>query len=113
MARNNEYNVIDISRSSSGPKKYLCNNCNRSLFLRDKETQEYVCINCNIIYHPNNQIVKKANKFEVPEGSDPTVDKSPPIAMLDDVNRDVSSTLRLDCSSPQSNAESRAYLRHR
>jgi hypothetical protein len=37
--------------------------------------------------------VKKANRFEVPQGSDPNVDKSPPIVMMDDVNKDVSSTL--------------------
>jgi hypothetical protein len=36
--------------------------------------------------------VKKANRFEVPDGSDPTVDKSPPIVMMDDVNKEVFST---------------------
>jgi hypothetical protein len=36
--------------------------------------------------------VKKANRFEVPDGSDPNVDKSPPIVMMDDVNKNVSST---------------------
>jgi hypothetical protein len=44
-------------------------------------------------YYPNNQLVKKANKFEVPSGSDPNVDKSPPIIMMDDINKGVSSTL--------------------
>jgi hypothetical protein len=92
---NNDYNVIDISGkdSSSQPKKYFCNYCRRSLFLRDKDTQEYLCSLCNIIYYPNNQLVKKGNKFDTPSGSDPNVDKSPPIVMMDDVNKDVSSTL--------------------
>jgi hypothetical protein len=90
---NNGYNVIDISGKDSSPKKYFCNHCRRSLFLRDKDTQEYICTFCNIIYYPNNQLVKKANRFEVPEGSDPTVDRSPPIAMIDDVNKELSSTL--------------------
>jgi ribosomal protein S27AE len=71
MAYNNGYNVIDISKDSFRPKKYFCNHCNRSLFLKDKDTQEYVCTNCNIVYYPNNQLVKKTNRFEVPDGSDP------------------------------------------
>ena len=92
MSNNNEYNVIDISGKDSSPKKYYCNHCRRSLFLRDKETQEYLCSFCNIIYYPNNQLVKKANRFEVPDGSDPNVDKSPPIVMTDNVNEGLSST---------------------
>jgi hypothetical protein len=72
----NQYNIVDISKDSTGPKKYFCNNCHRSLFLTDKDTQEYLCTFCNIIYYPNNQLVKKANGFEVPDGSDPNVDKS-------------------------------------
>ena len=94
MSSNNEYNVVDISGKDSSPKKYYCNHCRRSLFLRDKETQEFICTFCNIIYYPNNQLVKKANRFEVPSGSDPNVDKSPPIVMLDYANKDVSSTLQ-------------------
>jgi hypothetical protein len=94
MSYNNEYNVIDISGkdSSSKPKKYFCNYCNRSLFLRDKDTQEYICTFCTIIYYPNNELVKKANRFEVPDGSDPNQSRIPPIAMIDDVNKNVSST---------------------
>jgi hypothetical protein len=92
MSNNNEYNVVDISKDSSSPKKYFCNYCNRSLFLRDKDTQEYLCTNCTITYYPNNQLVKKANRLEVPDGSDPNQDRVPPIAMIDDVNKEVSST---------------------
>ena len=94
MSNNNEYNIIDISgKDSSNLRNIICNHCRRSLFLRDKDTQEYICSFCNIIYYPNNQLVKKANRFEVPQGSDPTVDKSPPIVMMDDVNKEVSSTM--------------------
>lgn len=89
---NNDYNVIDISGKNASTQKYFCNYCRRSLFLRDKETQEYICTFCNIIYYPNNQLVKKANRFEVPDGSDPNVDKSPPIVMIDDPNKELSST---------------------
>jgi hypothetical protein len=92
MSYNNEYNVIDISGKDSSPKKYFCNHCKRSLFLRDKDTQEYLCCFCNTVYYPNNELVKKANKFEIPSGSDPNMDRSPPIVMMDDVNKDVSST---------------------
>jgi len=82
MAYNNDYNVIDISGRDSSPKKYYCNHCRRSLFLRDKDTQEYICSFCTIIYYPNNQLVKKANRFEVPDGSDPNQNRVPPIAMI-------------------------------
>lgn len=93
MSYNNEYNVIDISgKDSSERKKYFCYYCRRSLFLRDKDTQEFICTFCNIIYYPNNQLVKKANRFEVPDGSDPNENRVPPIAIIDDV-KDVSSTL--------------------
>ena len=89
MAYNNsEYNVIDISGKDSSPKKYYCNHCRRSLFLRDKDTQEYICTFCTIIYYPNNELVKKANRFEVPDGSDPNQSRVPPIAMIDDVNKE-------------------------
>ena len=92
MAYNNEYNVLNISKDSTGPKKYYCNHRRRSLFLRDRDTQEFICTFCNIIYYPNNQLVKKANRFEVPDGSDPNQDRVPPIAMIDDPNKELSST---------------------
>jgi hypothetical protein len=92
MTYDNQYSIVDISKDSTGPKKYFCNHCRTSLFFRDKDTAEYLCSFCNIIYYPNNQLVKKANRFEVPDGSDPNVDKSPPIVMMDDVNKELSST---------------------
>ena len=36
--------------------------------------------------------MKKANRFEVPDGSDPNQNRVPPIAMIDDVNKNVSAT---------------------
>jgi CRISPR/Cas system-associated protein Cas10 (large subunit of type III CRISPR-Cas system) len=98
MSSNNDYNVIDISGKSSSPNNiYYCSWCRRKLFYReqDKETGKHIwlCTFCNIEYIPDNQLVKKANRFEVPDGSDPNVNKSPPIVMMDDVNKDISSTL--------------------
>ena len=84
--------ILNISKDSGRPKKYFCNYCHRSLFLRDKETQEYLCTFCTITYYPNNQLVKKANRFEVPDGSDPNQNRVPPIAMIDDPNKRLSST---------------------
>ena len=93
MSNNNHYNVIDISGQKDNiSKKYFCNYCRRSLFLRDKDTQEYWCTFCSITYYPNNQLVKKANRFEVPDGSDPNQSRVPPIVMMDDPNKKVSST---------------------
>ena len=36
--------------------------------------------------------MKKANRFEVPDGSDPNQNRVPPIAMIDDPNKRLSST---------------------
>jgi hypothetical protein len=93
MAYNNDYNVIDISGKSSSPNDiYYCSWCRRKLFYReqDKETGKHIwlCSFCNIEYIPDNQLVKKANRFEIPDGSDPNVDRSPPIVMMDDVNKE-------------------------
>ena len=96
---NNEYDIIDISgKSSSAPTNntYYCSWCRRKLFYReqDKETGKHIwlCTFCNIEYIPDNQLVKKANRFEVPDGSDPSQDRVPPIAMIDDPNKELSST---------------------
>ena len=98
MSNNYDYNIIDISNANRGKnKKYFCNYCNRSLFLRDKDTQEYVCTFCTITYYPNNQLVKKANRFDNPgphtnEQGVITGDNIPPIAVIDDPNSELSST---------------------
>jgi hypothetical protein len=54
----------------------------------------------SVIYYRHNQLVKKVNRFEVPDGSDPNVDKSPPIVMMNDVNKEVSSTYKQQKLSP-------------
>jgi CRISPR/Cas system-associated protein Cas10 (large subunit of type III CRISPR-Cas system) len=95
---NNDYNVIDISGKDSSPTNntYYCSWCRRKLFYReqDKETGKHVwlCTFCNTEYIPDNQLVKKANRFEVPDGSDPNQDRVPPIAMIDNPNKELSST---------------------
>ena len=69
MSNNNDYNAIDILKGSKGSNiKYFCDYCNRSLFIRDKEKDpdEYICINCNILYYPRVQQVKTANRFANP-----------------------------------------------
>jgi hypothetical protein len=95
----NDSIILDISRSSTNtkPKKYFCNHCNRSLFLKDKDTQEYICTNCTITYYPNHQLLKKANKFDLPgpttdEHGNVVGDKTIPIAMIDDSNKELSTT---------------------
>jgi CRISPR/Cas system-associated protein Cas10 (large subunit of type III CRISPR-Cas system) len=94
------YNVIDISKGSlrsDGNKKYFCDYCRRSLFLKDKETYEFICTFCNILYYPNNQLLKKSNRFDLP-GPDTdsqgnvTGNNTIPIAMIDDPNKELSST---------------------
>ena len=93
------YNVIDISKVKDplSTKKYFCNWCNRSLFLRNKDEHEYICINCNIIFYPNNQLTKKGNKFDLP-GPDTDSqgnvigNNTIPIAMIDNANKNLSST---------------------
>jgi hypothetical protein len=89
---NTDYNVPNISKDSFRPK-YFCNNCSRSLFLKDRDTHEYICTFCNIIYYPNNQLVKKANRFETPGPATDSQgnvigDNTIPIVMIDEPNKD-------------------------
>ena len=93
------YNVIDISKAKDplSTKKYFCNWCNRSLFLRNKDEHEYICTNCNILYYPNNELLKKSNKFDLP-GPDTDSqgnvigNNTIPIAMIDNSNKNLSAT---------------------
>ena len=57
----------------------------------------YVCIRCTITYWPNQQEVKKSSKFDLPgppTDSQGNVigDNDIPIAVIDDVNKELSST---------------------
>ena len=79
-----------------------------SLFLRDKEKDpdEYICIKCNILYYPNQQLLKKADKFDLP-GPDTdsqgnvTGNNTIPIAMIDNPNSELSSTIYRQLKIPE------------
>jgi DNA-directed RNA polymerase subunit M/transcription elongation factor TFIIS len=70
------YNITstlsDSGRDDDPSTIYYCNHCNRMLYHKeqDKSTGKHVwtCISCNIEFYPSNQFVRKANRFEVPEG---------------------------------------------
>jgi hypothetical protein len=57
----------------------------------------YVCTKCTITYWPNQHPVKKSSKFDLPGPSTDSQgnvigDNDIPIAVIDDVNKDVPST---------------------
>ena len=103
-----DFVVIDIYGSSpSAGKKYLCSYCNTRLtpLTREDMIGAYVCTKCTKEYWPNLQSVKKSSKFDLP--GPPTDshgnvigDNDIPIAVIDDVNKDVSSTTRKQKLSP-------------
>ena len=93
--------IIDIRNPASGSaaQKYLCSYFNTRLtpLTREDMIGAYVCTKCTITYWPNQQPVKKSNKFDLP--GPPTDshgnvigDNDIPIAVIDDVNKEVSST---------------------
>jgi hypothetical protein len=72
----------------TGP--YYCNLDNIKLHLQNKETGEYICPRCSTSYFPNlREKVKRANKFEVPEGRD----KTPLLSLVDDTTTEEPSTV--------------------
>src|SRR4030095_14818400 len=100
---NNEY-IIDISKGSprsNGSKKYFCSYCNTRLIplIQKDMIGGYVCTKCTIEYWPNQQPVKKSSKFDLPgpptdSDSHGNVigDNDIPIAVIDDPNKELSST---------------------
>ena len=73
MMDNNEYNVIDISGKSSSPNDIISVHGvvgNYSIETR-KETGKHIWLVPSVILNtiPDNQLVKKANRFEVHDGS--------------------------------------------
>jgi hypothetical protein len=75
-----------------GRRRYFRSYCNRKLaHSLDKEKGGYLCIKCTIQYWPSQQPVKRSSHFEVPAGSDPNMDKAPPVIIIDDT-KEVSST---------------------
>jgi hypothetical protein len=99
---NNDYNVIDISKGSlrsNGSEKYFCSYCNTRLIPLTQEDMigGYVCTKCTIEYWPTQTPVKKANKFDLPgpetdEHGNVVGDKNIPIAIIDEPNKEFSST---------------------
>jgi hypothetical protein len=100
--KDNDSVVIDISKNSgsgSPAEKYFCSYCNTRLFPYTQEDMVggYVCIRCTIEYWPKQQPVKKSSKFDLPgpetdEHGNVIGDKNIPIAMIDEPNRELSST---------------------
>jgi hypothetical protein len=92
--------IIDIKNSAAKAEKYFCSYCNTRLTPLTQEDMmgAYVCTKCTITYWPNQQSVKKSSKFDLP--GPPTDshgnvigDNDIPIAVIDDVNKEVSSTI--------------------
>jgi hypothetical protein len=93
--------IIDLSkaRSKGNSNKYFCSYCNTRLtpLTREDMIGGYHCTKCTITYWPNQQPVKKSNRFETP-GPDTDShgnvvgDKTIPIAVLEDIRHEVHST---------------------
>jgi hypothetical protein len=99
MSYNNDYNVIDIRNSASAAQKYFCSYCSTRLTPLTQEDMigAYVCTKCTIEYWPKQQPVKKQSKFDLPgpetdSHGNVIGDNDIPIAVIDDVNKEVSST---------------------
>jgi hypothetical protein len=93
--------ILDLSRGAgkTNNKKYYCSHCNTRLVARTEEDMKgaYTCTRCIITYWPNQQPVKKSNRFETPgPNTDPhgnvVGDKTIPIAVLEDIRNEVHST---------------------
>jgi hypothetical protein len=96
--KDNNSVVIDIKNSSTA-EKYFCSYCNTRLTPLTQEDMKggYVCTKCTIEYWPTQQAVKKSSKFDLP--GPPTDshgniigDNDIPIAVIDDVDQELSST---------------------
>jgi hypothetical protein len=96
----NDFIILDTSRSSvTGSNRYFCSYCNTRLIPLTQEDLigGYVCTKCTIEYWPNHSPVKKSSKFDLP--GPPTDshgniigDNDIPIAVIDDPNKELSST---------------------
>jgi hypothetical protein len=94
--------ILDLSkaRSKGNSNKYYCSYCNTRLTALTDEDMigGYLCTKCTITHWPNQQPVKKSNRFETPgpntdEHGNIVGDKTIPIAVIDDDNlKEVSST---------------------
>ena len=91
--------ILNIKDSASTAEKYFCSYCNTRLTPYTQEDMKggYLCTKCTIEYWPNQQPVKKSSKFDLPgpetdEHGNVIGDKNIPIAMIDELNKELSST---------------------
>ena len=91
--------ILNIKDSASDAKRYFCSYCNTRLTPLTQEDMKgaYVCTKCTIQYWPNQTPVKKSSKFDLPgpqtdSHGNVIGDNDIPIAAIDDVNNEVSST---------------------
>ena len=95
----NNFVTINIKDSASAAEKYFCSYCNTRLTPLTQEDMKgaYVCTKCTIEYWPKQQPVKKSSKFDLPGPSTDSHgnvigDNDIPIAVIDDVNKELSPT---------------------
>jgi hypothetical protein len=99
--KDNDSIILDLSRTKStgSSNKYFCSHCNTKLIALTQEDMKgaYVCTKCIITYWPNQQPVKKSNRFSTP-GPDTDIhgnivgDKTIPIAVVEDIRNESHST---------------------
>jgi hypothetical protein len=84
--------IIDLSRARSkgNSNRYYCSYCNTRLTALTQKDMEggYICTKCIITYWPNQQPVKKSNRFQTPgpdtdEHGNVVGDKTIPITTMD------------------------------
>jgi len=97
--KDNNSVAINIKNSASTAEKYFCSYCNTRLtpFTEEDKIGGYLCTKCTIEYWPKQQPVKKSSKFDLPgpetdEHGNVVGDKNIPIAMIDEPNKELSST---------------------
>jgi hypothetical protein len=97
----NESIILDLSRARSkgNSNKYFCSYCNTRLtpLTREDMIGGYHRTKCTMTYWPNQQPVKKSNRFETPgpntdEHGNVVGDKSIPVAVVKDIRNEVHST---------------------
>jgi hypothetical protein len=96
--KDNNSIVIDI-KNSSVAEKYFCSYCSTRLtpFTEEDKLGGHLCTICTIEYWPKQQPVKKSSKFDLPgpptDSHDNVIgDNDILIAVIDDPNKEVSST---------------------
>jgi hypothetical protein len=99
---NDDSIILDLSKAKStgnSNNKYYCSHCNTRLIALTQEDMKggYHCTKCTITYWPNQQPVKKSNRFETPgpntdEHGNVVGDKTIPVAVLEDIRHEVYST---------------------